>query len=55
MSAKFGFLLAQVFFSKRKSAMGSLRFELRSMRSERTRMVQATLRPLGVFFVLGVC
>ena len=27
--------------------MGSLRFELRSLRPERNRMVQATLRPLG--------
>jgi hypothetical protein len=29
--------------------MGSLRFELRSLRPERNRMVQATLRPLGQY------
>lgn len=31
--------------------MGSLRFELRSLRPERNRMVQATLRPLGLMSI----
>ena len=34
--------------------MGSLRFELRSLRPERNRMVQATLRPLVHLFSLLV-